>query len=128
MTEIWPLKSGHSNLDIRTWPSRSGSWDMGVQIWSLRSAHGTRKSHLDGHQIQDQIPDQAPDIGPNYTGNLFGSAGSIGMIAAVFSPLAAGFILENTNSWFLIFNISTIVLFFGGIFYLFFSSADKQFD
>lgn len=68
------------------------------------------------------------DIGPNYTGNLFGIAGSIGMIAAVFSPLAAGFILENTNSWFLIFNISTIVLFFGGLFYLFFSSANKQFD
>jgi MFS family permease len=68
------------------------------------------------------------DIGPNYTGNLYGIAGSIGMIAAVFSPLAAGFILENTNSWFLIFNISTIVLFFGGLFYLFFSSANKQFD
>ena len=68
------------------------------------------------------------DIGPNYTGNLFGIAGSIGMIAAVFSPLAAGFILDNTNSWFLIFNISTIVLFFGGLFYLFFSSANKQFD
>ena len=68
------------------------------------------------------------DIGPNYTGNLFGIAGSIGMIAAVFSPLAVGFILENTNSWFLIFNISTIVLFFGGLFYLFFSSANKQFD
>ena len=68
------------------------------------------------------------DIGPNYTGNLFGIAGSIGMIAAVFSPLAAGIILENTNSWFLIFNISTIVLFFGGLFYLFFSSANKQFD
>ena len=68
------------------------------------------------------------DIGPNYTGNLFGIAGSIGMIAAVFSPLAVGFILEKTNSWFLIFNISTIVLFFGGLFYLFFSSANKQFD
>jgi len=68
------------------------------------------------------------DIGPNYTGNLFGIAGSIGMIAAVISPLVVGFILENTNSWFLIFNISTIVLFFGGIFYLFFSSANKQFD
>ena len=68
------------------------------------------------------------DIGPNYTGNLFGIAGSIGMIAAVISPLAVGFILENTNSWFLIFNISTIVLFFGGLFYLFFSSANKQFD
>jgi len=68
------------------------------------------------------------DIGPNYTGNLFGIAGSIGMIAAVFSPLVVGFILEKTNSWFLIFNISTTVLFFGGLFYLFFSSATKQFD
>ena len=68
------------------------------------------------------------DIGPNYTGNLFGIAGSIGMIAAVFSPLVVGFILEKTNSWFLIFTISTTVLFFGGLFYLFFSSANKQFD
>ena len=68
------------------------------------------------------------DLGPKYTGSLVGIAGSIGMIAAILSPIVAGYILELTNSWSSIFNVCTIVLLFGGIFYLFFASVDKQFD
>ncbi|MDC6460032.1 MFS transporter [Gammaproteobacteria bacterium] len=67
------------------------------------------------------------DLGPNYTGTLFGIAGSIGMIAAIISPLVAGFILELTGSWSLIFHICSAVLIFGGAFYLIFASATKQF-
>ena len=68
------------------------------------------------------------DLGPKYTGSLVGIAGSIGMIAAILSPIVAGYILELTNSWSSIFNVCTIVLLFGGSFYLFFASVDKQFD
>ena len=68
------------------------------------------------------------DLGPKYTGSLVGIAGSIGMIAAILSPIVAGYILELTNSWSSIFNVCTIVLLFGGFFYLFFASVDKQFD
>ena len=68
------------------------------------------------------------DLGPKYTGSLVGIAGSIGMIAAILSPIVAGYILESTNSWSSIFNVCTIVLLFGGTFYLFFASVDKQFD
>ena len=68
------------------------------------------------------------DLGPKYTGSLVGIAGSIGMIAAILSPIVAGYILELTNSWSSIFNVCTIVLLFGGTFYLFFASVDKQFD
>ena len=68
------------------------------------------------------------DLGPKYTGSLVGIAGSIGMIAAILSPIVAGYILESTNSWSSIFNVCTIVLLLGGIFYLFFASVDKQFD
>ena len=51
------------------------------------------------------------------------------MIAAVIGPLAAGFILDITNSWELIFHICSFILLFGGIFYLIFASAAKeQFD
>ena len=50
------------------------------------------------------------------------------MIAAILSPIVAGYILELTNSWSSIFNVCTIVLLFGGTFYLFFASVDKQFD
>ena len=67
------------------------------------------------------------DLGPKYTGSLVGISGSIGMLAAIVSPLIAGIILDVTGSWTLIFHICTAVLVFGGIFYLFFASASEQF-
>ena len=68
------------------------------------------------------------DLGPKYTGSLFGISGSLGMVAAVLSPIIAGIILQATNSWTLIFHICSGFLVFGGIYYLLFASADKQFD
>ena len=68
------------------------------------------------------------DLGPKYTGTLVGISGSIGMVAAIFSPMVAGLVLEVTNSWNLIFYICTGILVFGGLFYLKFASASKQFN
>ncbi len=68
------------------------------------------------------------DLGPKYTGSLVAIAGSIGMIAALLAPIVAGFILEITNSWSSIFYICSFVLIFGGIFYLIFASASRQFN
>ena len=68
------------------------------------------------------------DLGPKYTGSLVGISGSIGMIAAILSPIVAGTVLQITNSWSIIFYICAGMLIFGGIFYLIFASANKQFD
>lgn len=68
------------------------------------------------------------DLGPKYTGTLVGISGSIGMVAAIFSPMVAGLVLEVTNSWNLIFYICSGILVFGGLFYLKFASASKQFN
>ena len=68
------------------------------------------------------------DLGPKYTGSLVGMAGSIGMIAAIFSPIVAGYVLEFSNSWNLIFYICSGILIIGGFYYLLFASAEKQFD
>ncbi len=68
------------------------------------------------------------DLGPKYTGTLVGISGSIGMIAAIFSPMVAGLVLEVTNSWDVIFYICSGILLFGGLFYLKFGSADRQFS
>ena len=68
------------------------------------------------------------DLGPKYTGSLVGMAGSIGMIAAIFSPIAAGYVLEFSNSWNLIFYVCSGILVIGGLYYLIFASAEKQFD
>ncbi len=68
------------------------------------------------------------DLGPKYTGSLVGMAGSIGMIAAIFSPIVAGYVLEFSNSWNLIFYVCSGILVIGGLYYLIFASAEKQFD
>ena len=68
------------------------------------------------------------DLGPKYTGTLVGISGSIGMIAAIFSPMVAGLVLEVTNSWDVIFYICSGILIFGGFFYLKFASASRQFN
>ena len=68
------------------------------------------------------------DLGPKYTGTLVGISGSIGMIAAIFSPMVAGLVLEVTRSWDVIFYICSGILVFGGLFYLKFGSADRQFS
>tara|TARA_B100001029_G_scaffold178460_1_gene185276 strand:- start:266 stop:1540 length:1275 start_codon:yes stop_codon:yes gene_type:complete len=68
------------------------------------------------------------DLGPKYTGTLVGISGSIGMIAAIFSPMVAGLILEITSSWDIIFYICSGILVFGGFFYLKFASVKRQFN
>ena len=68
------------------------------------------------------------DLGPKYTGTLVGISGSIGMIAAIFSPMVAGLVLEVTSSWDVIFYICSGILVFGGFFYLKFGSANRQFS
>ena len=68
------------------------------------------------------------DLGPKYTGTLVGISGSIGMIAAIFSPIVAGLVLEVTSSWNVIFYICSGILVFGGLFYLKFGSANRQFS
>ena len=68
------------------------------------------------------------DLGPKYTGSLVGISGSIGMIAAILSPIVAGTVLQITNSWSIIFYICAGMLIFGGIFYFIFASANKQFN
>ena len=68
------------------------------------------------------------DLGPKYTGSLVGISGSIGMIAAIISPIVAGYVLEITESWNSIFYVCVGTLTFGGIFYLIFASAKEQFD
>ena len=68
------------------------------------------------------------DLGPKYTGSLVGISGSIGMIATILSPIVAGTVLQITNSWSMIFYICAGMLIFGGMFYLIFASANKQFD
>ena len=68
------------------------------------------------------------DIGPKYTGSMFGISGAIGISAAIISPIITGIILDETNSYLTLYYLNCFLLIFGGLFYLIFASAEKQFD
>lgn len=68
------------------------------------------------------------DIGPKYTGSMFGISGAIGISAAIISPIITGIILDETSSYLTLYYLNCFLLIFGGLFYLIFASAEKQFD
>ena len=68
------------------------------------------------------------DIGPNTTGTLVGIASTFGMIAGVVGNSISGYVLENTDSWTLVFHIAAGLIVAGGLIYLIFASDQKQFD
>ncbi len=68
------------------------------------------------------------DLAPNHAGSLLGITNTAGTIAGAISVYFAGFILQQTSSWTLVFQLGGFVTAFGLIFYLIFASSEKQFD
>ena len=68
------------------------------------------------------------DIGPKYTGTLMGMTNMLGAIPGIVGVYLTGLILNATGSWDAVFYVTAGVTFFGGLFYLLFASAEKQFD
>jgi len=68
------------------------------------------------------------DIGPKYTGTLMGMTNMLGAIPGIVGVYLTGLILNTTGSWDAVFYVTAGVTFFGGLFYLLFASAEKQFD
>lgn len=68
------------------------------------------------------------DLAPNHAGSLLGITNTAGTIAGAISVYFAGVILQQTDSWTLVFQLGGAITAFGLIFYLIFGSADKQFE
>ncbi len=68
------------------------------------------------------------DLAPKHAGSLLGITNTAGTLSGAISVYFAGWLLQHTNSWALVFQIGGAVTIFGLIFYLFFARADKQFD
>ena len=68
------------------------------------------------------------DIGPKHTGRLMGITNMVAALPGLVGGVLTGIILDTTNSWDMVFYVVAGVTFFGGIFYFFFASTEKQFD
>ncbi|GFR08164.1 putative inorganic phosphate cotransporter [Trichonephila clavata] len=71
-----------------------------------------------------------PDVAPLHAASIFGLVNSIGCIAGIFSPMVAGFLLENQHSsiqqWSLVFYIASGFYVFGALSFTIFATAEKQ--
>lgn len=68
------------------------------------------------------------DIAPRHAGSLLGITNTAGTFAGAITSYFAGWLLSETGSWTLVFQIAGGVTAFGLIFYLIFASSEKQFD
>jgi len=68
------------------------------------------------------------DISPKHAGTLMGITNTAGTIPGIIGVFVSGLILEATNSWAMVFQVTAGVTLFGMVFYLLFASGEKQFD
>ncbi len=68
------------------------------------------------------------DIAPNQAGRLMGITNTFGTIPGIIGVTVSGFILQQTGSWALVFQVAGGITLVGLIVYLIFASGEKQFD
>ena len=68
------------------------------------------------------------DIAPKHAGTLMGITNTAGTIPGIIGVYVSGVILEQTQSWVLVFQVAAGVTLFGLLFFLIFARGEKQFD
>ena len=68
------------------------------------------------------------DIGPKYAGTLMGITNTFAQLPGIVAVYVTGYILQDSNSWDMVFFVTAGVALFGMLFYLIFASREKQFD
>jgi ACS family sodium-dependent inorganic phosphate cotransporter len=68
------------------------------------------------------------DIAPKYAGTMMGITNTAGTIPGVIGVYVSGLILEWTGSWVLVFQLAAGITLFGLVFFLAFSSGEREFD
>lgn len=65
------------------------------------------------------------DLAPRYAGSVFGVMNTIGALPGFIGVSFAGYILETTKSWAIVFNQTGILCFFGYIVYVIFGTGNQ---
>lgn len=68
------------------------------------------------------------DVAPRHAGRLFGLCNTFGSAAGILGVSAAGFIVEATGSFGLVFQITAALNILGAVVWNLFATAEKQFD
>lgn len=55
------------------------------------------------------------DIGPRHAGTLCGVSNTVATLPGVLANLSAGFILEHTERWSIVFGLATAMYAFGAV-------------
>ncbi|GBM45612.1 Putative inorganic phosphate cotransporter [Araneus ventricosus] len=70
------------------------------------------------------------DMAPHHSASIFGFVNSVGCVAGIISPMAAGFLLDNAHAsveqWSIVYYISSGFYLLGAIIFTIWGSAEKQ--
>lgn len=67
------------------------------------------------------------DVGPEYAGEIAGMSNTIGTLPGIVGNLITGYILQQTHSWTMVFNIAALISTFGGVMFACFSTDRNLF-
>ncbi len=67
------------------------------------------------------------DIAPEDSGTLMGITNTLGALSSAVAVFVAGWVLEWTDSWLLVFQLAAAVAVFGMLFYLRYASVEREF-
>jgi ACS family sodium-dependent inorganic phosphate cotransporter-like MFS transporter 9 len=65
------------------------------------------------------------DLAPKHAGSVFGVMNTIGALPGFIGVKIAGYILETTKSWTIVFNQTAILCFMGYFLYVLFGTGKK---
>ena len=65
------------------------------------------------------------DLAPKFAGSVFGVMNTVGALPGFFGVKFAGYILETTKSWYIVFNQTGFLCFFGYLVYFIFGTGKK---
>jgi predicted MFS family arabinose efflux permease len=68
------------------------------------------------------------DLAPRHAGVLMGLSNTAATIPGIVGVTVSGFILQQTGSWALVFQVAAGLYVFGLVFYLLFASARREFE
>lgn len=68
------------------------------------------------------------DVAPKHAGTLMGITNTAGTVPGVLGVIISGWILQETNSWTMVFQVAGGVTLFGLVFYLVFGSGKRHID
>ena len=128
------IARGFRTLHVRRAMNSIGSFGPAVCLYLLRFANNPATAVLllsgslfTGRCSQSGFWINMIDVGPDYADKTMGISNTIATVPGIFGNIITGYVLKQTDSWNMVFDIAAVVSIFGGVVFAFFSTDTNVF-